>query len=88
MDWRKHFERERSVRALVSRAGVAPPRIAALTALLMARRPAGSPGLLEAAATPDNARAILAAITALEAKLEHVIRRQRRVASRPAHRTR
>jgi hypothetical protein len=37
----------------------------------MTRQPAGSPGLLAAATTPDNARATLAALTVLEAKLEY-----------------
>jgi len=69
--WREYFNKERQVRALVRRSGIARPRIAALTSRLMARQPAGSPGLLAAVTTPANVRAIVAALTVLEAKLEY-----------------
>lgn len=71
MNWPAYFDKERQVRALVRRAGVARPRIETLTAQLMRPRRSGEPGLLAAAAiTPASARAMLAALTVLESKLE------------------
>ena len=69
MNWRTYFNRYRTTRALVRHAGVARPRIKILTAQLM--QPHREPGLLAATTTPENVRATVVAITALEAKLEY-----------------
>lgn len=69
MNWCEYFTKERQVRTLVRRSGVTRPRIAALTAQLLRPRRSSEPGLLAAATTPDNVRAIVAAREALEARL-------------------
>jgi hypothetical protein len=57
MKWNLYFAKERTVRRLLRAASVARPRIKALAASLMTRRPAGAPGLLPPA---QAARALAA----------------------------